>query len=155
MILTARLLNNLITPAYLILRSVAVFSPFLFKEQYSAPSVILLYMARHYTSVVLLDPLIFLRESEIDCNNFSVGSRAWARQQLAKGQKSSWGITYNYGNVGLYLQYRKAGAGIISNFLIHSGDANFRIKNKEAELLNTIHFAYNQLGCEALSTVLY
>ncbi|HMH31760.1 MAG TPA: TonB-dependent receptor [Puia sp.] len=122
------------------------FSPFLFKGTvFSTGGYSALY-GQALSSVLLLESIDLPEKSEIDATIaplvVGVGT-----QQLANNKKSSFGITYNYVNVGLYF---KAVQQTPDYFIIpqfHSGDANFRIKTKSGGMIKYYTtFGYSRLG---------
>ncbi|MES1225796.1 MAG: TonB-dependent receptor, partial [Bacteroidota bacterium] len=77
------------------------FSPFLFKGTvFSTGGYSALY-GQALSSVVLLESIDLPEKSEVDAT-ISPLVAGIGTQQLAKNKKSSWGITYDYTNVGLY-----------------------------------------------------
>ncbi len=77
------------------------FSPFLFKGTvFSTGGYSALY-GQALSSVVLLESIDLPEKSEVDATISPIVVGV-GTQQLAKNKKSSWGISYNYVNVGLY-----------------------------------------------------
>jgi hypothetical protein len=122
------------------------FSPFLFKGTvFSTGGYSALY-GQALSSVVLLESIDLPEKSEVDASISPLVVGA-GTQQLAKNKKSSWGISYDYVNAGLYF-------GIVSQTpdyfrlpQFHSGDANFRIKTKSGGMIKYYTtFSYNELG---------
>jgi len=122
------------------------FSPFLFKGTvFSTGGYSALY-GQALSSVVLLESIDLPERSEIDASISPLVVGA-GTQQLAKNKKSSWGITYNYVNVGLYFSVVKQAPDYFKLPQFHSGDANFRIKTKSGGTIKYYTtFGYNQLG---------
>jgi vitamin B12 transporter len=122
------------------------FSPFLFKGTvFSTGGYSALY-GQALSSVVLLESIDLPERSEIDAtvSPLVVGA---GTQQLAKDKKSSWGITYNYVNVGLYFKIVPQTPDYFTLPQFHSGDANFRIKTNSGGMIKYYTtFGYNQLG---------
>jgi hypothetical protein len=82
------------------------------------------------SSVLLLESIDLPEKSEVDAS-FSPIVLGVGTQQLAKNKKSSFGVTYNYVNVGLYFNLVKQTPDYFIIPQFHSGDANFRIKTKK------------------------
>jgi vitamin B12 transporter len=122
------------------------FSPFLFKGTvFSTGGYSALY-GQALSSVVLLESIDLPEKSEIDAT-ISPLVVGLGTQQLAKDKKSSFGITYNYTNVGLYFDAVKQTPDYFKTPLFHSGDANFRIKTKSGGMIKYYTtFGYSQLG---------
>lgn len=122
------------------------FLPFLFKGTvFSTGGYSALY-GQALSSVVLLESIDLPERSEVDAtiSPLVVGA---GTQQLAKDKKSSFGITYNYVNVGLYFGIVKQAPDYFKLPQFHSGDANFRIKTKNGGMVKYYTtFGYNQLG---------
>lgn len=122
------------------------FSPFLFKGTvFSTGGYSALY-GQALSSVVLLESIDLPDKSEVDAtiSPLVVGV---GTQQLAKDKKSSWGITYNYTNVGLYFNVVKQVPDYFNMPQFHNGDANFRIRTKNGGMIKYYTtFGFNQLG---------
>ncbi|MDP9042156.1 MAG: TonB-dependent receptor, partial [Bacteroidota bacterium] len=121
------------------------FSPFLFKGTvFSTGGYSALY-GQALSSVVLLESIDLPERSEIDAS-ISPIIVGIGTQQLAPNKKFSWGMSYNYVNVGIYfgLVSQKPDYFILPAF--HNGDANFRIKTKGGMIKYYTTFAYNDLG---------
>ncbi len=122
------------------------FSPFLFKGTvFSTGGYSALY-GQALSSVVLLESIDLPEKSEVDAS-ISPLVVGVGTQQLAKDKKSSWGISYNYVNVGLYFALVKQTPDYFRLPQFHSGDANFRIKTKNGGMIKYYTtFDYSQLG---------
>ena len=122
------------------------FSPFLFKGTvFSTGGYSALY-GQALSSVVLLESIDLPEKSEIDAT-ISPLVVGLGTQQLAKDKKSSWGVTYNYTNVGLYFDVVKQTPDYFKIPQFHSGDANFRIRTKSGGMIKYYTtFSYSQLG---------
>ncbi len=110
------------------------FSPFLFKGTvFSTGGYSALY-GQALSSVVLLESIDLPEKSEVDAtiSPLVVGV---GTQQLAKDKKSSWGVTYNYTNVGLYFDAVKQTPDYFRVPQFHSADANFRIRTKSGGMI--------------------
>lgn len=122
------------------------FSPFLFKGTvFSTGGYSALY-GQALSSVVLLESIDLPEKSEIDA---SISPIVWGlgTQQLAKNKQSSWGVSYNYVNVGLYFKAVKQVPDYFSMPQFHNADANFRIRTKSGGMIKYYTtFAYNDLG---------
>jgi len=122
------------------------FSPFLFKGTvFSTGGYSALY-GQALSSVLLLESIDLPERSEIDAN-ISPLVVGVGTQQLAKNKKSSFGITYNYVNVGLYFDVVKQRPDYFNIPQFHSGDANFRIRTKSGGMIKYYTtFGYSDLG---------
>jgi hypothetical protein len=122
------------------------FSPFLFKGTvFSTGGYSALY-GQALSSVVLLESIDLPEKSEIDAS-ISPILVGVGTQQLAKDKRSSYGITYNYVNVGLYFKAVKQQPDYYAMPQFHNGDANFRIRTKNGGMIKYYTtFAYNDLG---------
>ncbi len=122
------------------------FSPFLFKGTvFSTGGYSALY-GQALSSVVLLESIDMPEKSEIDA---SISPIVWGlgTQQLAKNRQSSWGVSYNYVNVGLYFKAIKQVPDYFNMPQFHNADANFRIRTKSGGIIKYYTtFAYNDLG---------
>jgi hypothetical protein len=122
------------------------FSPFLFKGTvFSTGGYSALY-GQALSSVVLLESIDMPEKSEIDAT-ISPIIAGIGTQQLAKNKQSSWGMSYNYVNVGLYFKAVKQVPDYFTMPQFHNGDANFRIRTKSGGIIKYYTtFAYNDLG---------
>ena len=122
------------------------FSPFLFKGTvFSTGGYSALY-GQALSSVLLLESIDLPEKSEVDAT-LSPLVVGMGTQQLAKDKRSSWGITYNYVNVGLYFKAIKQTPDYFKMPQFHSGDANFRIKTKHGGMIKYYTtFAHSTLG---------
>lgn len=122
------------------------FLPFLFKGTvFSTGGYSALY-GQALSSVLLLESIDLPEKSEVSANISPLVIGA-GTQQLANDKKSSWGITYNYANVGLYFAAVKQVPDYFTIPQFHSGDANFRIKTKSGGMIKYYTtFGYNTLG---------
>src|SRR4029078_11095802 len=105
------------------------FSPFLFKGTVFSTGGYSAMYGQALSSVLLLESIDLPEKSEVDAaiSPIIVGG---GTQQLAKNKKSSFGITYNYVNVGLYFALVKQTPDYFKMPQFHEGTANFRIKTK-------------------------
>ncbi|MBS1668819.1 MAG: TonB-dependent receptor [Bacteroidetes bacterium] len=122
------------------------FSPFLFKGTvFSTGGYSALY-GQALSSVVLLESIDLPEKSEIDAS-ISPLLVGLGTQQLAKNKKSSYGISYNYTNVGLYFNLVKQVPDYFKIPQFHSADANFRFKTKSGGIVKYYStFGYSNLG---------
>ncbi len=122
------------------------FSPFLFKGTvFSTGGYSALY-GQALSAVVLLESIDLPEKSEIDASISPIVLGA-GTQQLAKNKKSSWGLSYNYVNVGLYFDVVKQVPDYFRLPQFHNGDANFRIRTKNGGMIKYYTtFGYNNLG---------
>jgi vitamin B12 transporter len=122
------------------------FSPFLFKGTvFSTGGYSALY-GQALSSVVLLESIDIPEKSEIDAT-LSPIIVGLGTQQVAKDKRSSWGVNYNYVNVGLYFKAVKQQPDYFKVPVFHTADANFRIKTKNGGIIKYYTtFAYSDLG---------
>ncbi|HTD94814.1 MAG TPA: TonB-dependent receptor [Chitinophagaceae bacterium] len=122
------------------------FSPFLFKGTvFSTGGYSALY-GQALSSVLLLESIDLPEKSEVDAS-ISPIVMGIGTQQLAKNKKYSYGVTYNYVNVGLYFQLVKQTPDYFKLPQFHNGDANFRIKTKNGGIIKYYTtFAFSNLG---------
>jgi hypothetical protein len=122
------------------------FSPFLFKGTVFSTGGYSAMYGQALSSVLLLESIDLPEKSEIDAS-FSPLVLGVGTQQLAKDKKSSFGITYNYVNVGLYFALVKQTPDYFRIPQFHNGDANFRIKTKNGGIFKYYTtFAFSDLG---------
>jgi vitamin B12 transporter len=122
------------------------FSPFLFKGTVFSTGGYSAMYGQALSSVLLLESIDLPEKSEIDASISPIVVGA-GTQQLAKNKKSSFGITYNYVNVGLYFAAVKQTPDYFKMPQFHSGDANFRIKTKNGGMFKYYTtFAFSNLG---------
>lgn len=122
------------------------FSPFLFKGTvFSTGGYSALY-GQALSSVVLLESIDLPEKSEVDAS-FSPIVLGVGTQQLAKSKTSSWGMSYNYVNVGVYFKLVKQTPDYFKLPQFHNGDANFRFKTKNGGMIKYYTtFAFSNLG---------
>jgi len=122
------------------------FSPFLFKGTvFSTGGYSALY-GEALSSVVLLQSLDIPEKSEWDLtlSPLVVGI---GTQQVAKDKNSSFGLTYNYTNVGLYYKLVKQTPDFFYLPQFQDGDANFRFKTKSGGIIKYYTtFGFSRLG---------
>ena len=122
------------------------FSPFLFKGTVFSTGGYSAMYGQALSSVLLLESIDLPEKSEVDAS-FSPIVLGVGTQQLAKNKNSSFGITYNYVNVGLYFNMVKQTPDYFKIPQFHSGDANFRIKTKNGGIFKYYTtFAVGNLG---------
>ena len=122
------------------------FSPFLFKGTVFSTGGYSAMYGQALSSVLLLESIDLPEKSEVDAS-FSPIVLGIGTQQLAKNKKSSFGITYNYVNVGLYFAAVKQTPDFFTMPQFHNGDANFRIKTKSGGIFKYYTtFAFSNLG---------
>lgn len=122
------------------------FSPFLFKGTvFSTGGYSALY-GQALSSVLLLESIDLPERSEIDASISPIVVGV-GTQQLANNKNSSWGMSYNYVNVGIYFGLVSQKPDYFHSPAFHNGDANFRIKTKSGGMIKYYTtFAYNDLG---------
>ncbi len=122
------------------------FSPFLFKGTvFSTGGYSALY-GQALSSVVLLESIDLPEKSEITASISPIIVGA-GTQQLSKDKRSSWGMSYDYVNVGLYFNAVPQVPDYFKTPQFHNADANFRIKTKNGGMIKYYTtFAYNELG---------
>jgi len=122
------------------------FLPFLFKGTVFSTGGYSAQYGQALSSVVLLESLDLPEKSEVDAtiSPLVVGV---GTQQLSKDKKSSWGLTYNYTNVGLYFDVVSQTPDYFTIPQYHTSDANFRIRTKSGGMIKYYTtFNYNKLG---------
>ncbi|MFI5156849.1 MAG: carboxypeptidase-like regulatory domain-containing protein, partial [Chitinophagales bacterium] len=122
------------------------FLPFLFKGTvFSTGGYSALY-GQALSSVILLESIDLPEKSEISAS-ISPLLAGVGTQQLSADKKSSWGMTYNYVNAGLYFSLVPQTPDYFRMPQFHSGDANFRIKTRSGGMIKYYTtFQYNNLG---------
>src|SRR5580765_6799759 len=121
------------------------FSPFLFKGTvFSTGGYSALY-GQALSSAVILESIDFPERSAANAivSPIVLGGGV---QQLSKKKNFSWGVDYNYVNVGLYFNLVKQTPDYFDMPEFHSGDANFRIKTNGGIIKYYTTFNYNHLG---------
>ncbi|MBS1654612.1 MAG: TonB-dependent receptor, partial [Bacteroidetes bacterium] len=122
------------------------FSPFLFKGTVFSTGGYSAMYGQALSSVLLLESIDLPEKSEVDASISPIVTGA-GFQHLAKNKKSSFGITYNYVNVGLYFNIVKQTPDYFKIPQFHSGDANFRSKTKNGGIVKYYTtFGYSDLG---------
>ena len=122
------------------------FSPFLFKGTVFSTGGYSAQYGQALSAVVLLESIDLPEKSEIDAS-FSPLVVGAGTQQLARNKMSSWGISYNYTNVGLYFDAVKQTPDYFKIPQFHTADANFRIKTKRGGMIKYYTtFGHNTLG---------
>lgn len=105
------------------------FNPFLFKGTvFSAGGYSALY-GQALSAALILESQDLPDRTQADLNLSAIGIGAGI-QTLAKNKKSSWGITYNYSNLGLAFALLPVQIDFFKVPKYHQIDANFRIKTK-------------------------
>lgn len=122
------------------------FSPFLFKGTvFSSGGYSALY-GQALSSALILESIDLPDQSSASVGASTVGLNA-GYQQLSKDKKSSWGVGYNYVNLGAYFAIVKQR---IDNFQIpefHNGEFNFRVKTSKTGLLKFYgYFNLSRIG---------
>jgi vitamin B12 transporter len=122
------------------------FSPFLFKGTvFSTGGYSALY-GQALSSVVLLESIDLPEKSQATASISPIIAGA-GLQELSKDKRSSWGMSYDYVNVGLYFNAVKQVPDYFKIPQFHNADANFRIKTKGGGMIKYYTtFAYNDLG---------
>jgi vitamin B12 transporter len=122
------------------------FSPFLFKGTVFSTGGYSAMYGQALSSVLLLESIDLPEKSEVDASISPIVTGA-GFQHLATNKKSSFGITYNYVNVGLYFNIVKQTPDYFKIPQFHSGDANFRFKTKNGGIVKYYTtFGYSDLG---------
>ncbi|HEV8080973.1 MAG TPA: TonB-dependent receptor [Chitinophagaceae bacterium] len=110
------------------------FNPFIFKGTiFSAGGYSALY-GQALSSALILESIDMPERSSADLaiSYLSVGG---GLQQLAKNKKSSWGISYNYTDLRLAFKLVKQKQDYFNVPVLHSADANFRIKTSKTGIV--------------------
>jgi vitamin B12 transporter len=122
------------------------FSPFLFKGTVFSTGGYSAMYGQALSSVLLLESIDLPEKSEIDASITPIVVGA-GTQQLAKNKKSSFGVTYDYVNVGLYFGIVKQTPDYFKMPQFNNGDANFRVKTKNGGMFKYYTtFAFSNLG---------
>ena len=121
------------------------FSPFLFKGTVFTTGGYSALYGQALSSALLLESIDFPEKSEISAS-FSPLLVGAGTQQLSKNKKFSWGVDYNYVNVGLYFAAVPQDVDYFKTPQFHSADANFRIKTKGGIIKYYTTFDYSTLG---------
>jgi hypothetical protein len=122
------------------------FLPFLFKGTVFSTGGYSAQYGQALSSVLILESIDLPEKSEVSAtiSPLVVGA---GTQQLASNKKSSWGISYDYANVGLYFTLVKQIPDYFRMPQYHTADANFRIKTKSGGMIKYYStFSYNKLG---------
>ncbi|MBC7868088.1 MAG: TonB-dependent receptor [Gloeobacteraceae cyanobacterium ES-bin-316] len=110
------------------------FNPFLFKGTiFSAGGYSALY-GQALSSALILESTDLPEKTEASLALSIIGVGGGI-QKLAKDKKSSWGLTYNYANLGPAFAIIKQKQDYYINPVFHDGDANFRVKTKKGGML--------------------
>ena len=122
------------------------FNPFLFKGTvFSTGGYSALY-GQALSSAVILES-IDLPEQTSATAGINVLSGGAGYQHLNKKKTASWGINYNYTNLGLAFGLIKQKQDYFKVPVIHNAEANFRIKTSASGMLKYYGvFSTNQLG---------
>lgn len=105
------------------------FNPFLFKGTvFSAGGYSALY-GQALSSALILESIDLPERSSAQLS-FSYLAVGGGLQQLAKNNKFSWGISYNYTDLRLAYKLIKQNPDYFKLPLLHNADANFRVRTK-------------------------
>jgi hypothetical protein len=122
------------------------FSPFLFKGTVFTTGGYSALYGQALSSALLLESIDLPEKSEINASISPLFLGA-GTQQLAKDNKSSWGINYSYVNVALYFALVKQTPDYFKIPQFHSGDANFRFKTRRGGIVKYYTtYSYGNLG---------
>lgn len=122
------------------------FNPFLFKGTvFSSGGYSALY-GQALSAALILESKDLSDRTEGDLS-ISVIGLGGGIQKLAKNKKSSWGVTYNYTNLGLAFAVIKQKQDYFKRPEYHQVDANFRIKTKSGGFIKYYgYLSWNRLG---------
>lgn len=110
------------------------FNPFIFKGTiFSAGGYSALY-GQALSSALILESIDLPERSSADLALSYLGVGG-GLQQLAKNKKSSWGISYDYTDLSLAFKLVKQKQDYLNVPVLHSGNANFRIKTSKTGML--------------------
>jgi vitamin B12 transporter len=110
------------------------FNPFLFKGTiFSSGGYSALY-GQALSSVLLLESIDLPDKTSADFGISYLGVNAGI-QKLSKNKKSSWGITYSYTDLSLVYNLIKQKFDYFKVPIIHTADANFRVKTSATGIL--------------------
>jgi len=125
------------------------FNPFLFKGTiFSAGGYSALY-GQALSSALILESNDLPEKTEANLNLSIIGVGGGI-QKLGKSKKASWGITYNFTNLGPAFAIIKQRQDYYQNPVFNEGDANFRIKTKKGGMLK--YYGYWSTGKVAFRT---
>ncbi len=121
------------------------FSPFLFKGTVFSTGGYSAQYGEALSSALILESIDLPEKSTA---NLSVSPIVLGGgfQQLAKNQKSSWGINYNYVNLIAYFNLVKQQPDYYRMPIFHNADANFRIKTRGGIVKFYTTFSHSDLG---------
>lgn len=127
------------------------FSPFIFKGTvFSAGGYSALY-GQALSSALILESIDLPERSSASVGISPIGLSG-GYQSLAKNQKSSWGINYNYTNVKLAFDVLKPSIDYFQMPVFHNGEGNFRIKTSKTGMLKYYgYLSTNHLGIRSNS----
>jgi vitamin B12 transporter len=122
------------------------FSPFIFKGTvFSTGGYSALY-GQALSSALILESIDLPERSSANLG-ISVLSANAGYQHLSKDKKSSWGVSYNYTNLGLAFAVIKQRQDYSKVPTYHTADANFRVKTSRTGLLKYYgYFSSNGLS---------
>ena len=122
------------------------FNPFLFKGTiFSSGGYSALY-GQALSSALILESNDLPERTEANLS-VSVIGLGGGIQKLAKNKKASWGLTYNYTNLGPAFAVIKQKQDYFNNPVFHEGDANFRIKTKNGGMVKYYgYISYGDVG---------
>jgi hypothetical protein len=122
------------------------FSPFLFKGTVFTTGGYSALYGQALSSALLLESIDLPEKSQITAS-FSPLLVGGGLQELSKNKNYSYGVDYNYVNVGLYFAAVPQSVDYFKVPQFHSADANFRIKTKNGGMIKYYTtFNYNVLG---------
>jgi len=122
------------------------FSPFLFKGTVFTTGGYSALYGQALSSALLLESIDLPEKSQITAS-FSPLLVGGGLQELSSNKKYSYGVDYDYVNVGLYFDAVPQEVDYFRVPQFHTADANFRIKTKSGGMIKYYTtFNYNDLG---------
>lgn len=122
------------------------FNPFLFKGTVFSSGGYSAQYGQALSAALILESKDLPDQTEADLN-ISVIGLGGGIQKLAKNKKASWGVTYNYTNLGLAFAVIRQKQDYFKKPEYHVADANFRIKTKTGGFIKYYgYLSWNRLG---------
>nr|WP_232373041.1 TonB-dependent receptor [Pinibacter aurantiacus] len=122
------------------------FNPFLFKGTVFTSGGYSALYGQALSAALILETVDLPERTSANVGLSTVGLNA-GYQKLAKNNKASWGINYNYTNLLPYFAIVPQKPDYFRMPLYHNAETNFRIKTSRTGMLKFYgYFNYNQLG---------
>ena len=122
------------------------FNPFLFKGTVFSSGGYSAQYGQALSAALILESKDLPDQTEANLS-VSVIGLGGGIQKLAKNKRASWGLTYNYTNLGLAFAVIKQKQDYFKKPEYHEADANFRIKTKTGGFVKYYgYLSWNRLG---------